>query len=372
MKNRKNCGLVLGFIAVFLLFNPAQTKGESTEWLKGKVHFIDKPDLSLEQKIELAQREFKKTKDGDYFITGYAFRCWHGIDIDGCSSSYTSSDTFRVKHDDGEIVISSGFHKGRSFRDEEDVKEDIGVLFLSKISGRTRTITDFDIIDLDNTYRFEEHPVYWLGKSGTNESMQFLENTFDSGDYGNQKELVFIISLHDNPKTYDFLKRVAVGKYGTRVRKNAVFWLGNYKDEMSLKYLKDIKRSAKSTELKKHIVFALSLSDMREAVLEMIKIAKTDSSRAVRKNAIFWLGQKASKEAVDALRDVVEKSDDVEMKKQAVFAISQLKHKGAVPLLIEIARINKSPEVRKNAIFWLGQTGDERAVKFFEKILLKK
>ena len=66
------------------------------------------------------------------------------------------------------------------------------------------------------------------------------------------------------------------------------------------------------------------------------------------------------------------KSDDVEMKKQAVFAISQLKHKDSVPMLIDIAKTNKSAEVRKNAMFWLGQTGDDRAIKFFEEILLKK
>ena len=373
MKNKRNNLLFLGFITAVLLVIPTLSKGQSTAWLKGKVHIINRPNTSIEQKIQLAENEFKKLKDGDedYFITGYSFRCWHGIDIDGHYSSSSSTDTFRVKHDEGEIVISSPSRRGRSFSDEKG-QEDIGVLFLNKISGRTRTITDFDVIDLDNTYEFNNQPVYWLGKVGTNESMQFLEKKFNSKEHDDSKGLVFIISLHDNPKTYDFLKKVALGNESTSVRKNAVFWLGNYKDEKSFNYLKDIMKSETSTEVKKQIVFALSLSDMKEAVAEMINIAKTSSNRAVKKNAIFWLGQKASREATSALKDVVEKSDDVEMKKQAVFAISQLKHKDSVPMLIDIAKSNKSPEVRKNAIFWLGQTGDERAIKFFEDILLKK
>jgi HEAT repeat protein len=75
---------------------------------------------------------------------------------------------------------------------------------------------------------------------------------------------------------------------------------------------------------------------------------------------------------VKALKEVVEESEDVDLKNSAVFAISQLPHDKAVPMLIDIAKNNKSPSVRKKAIFWLGQTGDRKALKFFEEILLKK
>lgn len=93
----------------------------------------------------------------------------------------------------------------------------------------------------------------------------------------------------------------------------------------------------------------------------------------MRKNAVFWLGQKASRECIDALKDVIAKPDEDEgVKESAVFAIGQLPKKEAVPMLIDIAKTNKSPKMRKQAMFWLGQTGDERALKFFEEILLKK
>ena len=125
--------------------------------------------------------------------------------------------------------------------------------------------------------------------------------------------------------------------------------------------------------MKEQVVFALYLNDTEKAVKELIHIAKNDESRKVRKNAVFWLGQKASTECVKTLKEMVEASDeDTSLKGSAVFAISQLPKDEAVPMLIDIAKTNKNPKVRKQAIFWLGQTGDKAALKFFEDILLKK
>ncbi|MFQ6069827.1 MAG: HEAT repeat domain-containing protein [Candidatus Aminicenantales bacterium] len=354
-------------IAFFTLFAP-QLAGNPTDFLRGKVHFIDKRNLSLEQKLQLAGREFKKLKSGNYFMVGYIFRCWYKIKIDGC---FSSREPYRVKHEKGKIIISSSEGK-RSFSHGEEEKADVGLLLMNKIEGRNITVTDAELIDPDNTYQFETPPLFWLGKTGTKESMEYLQRVFDKEDMGIRKHLVFIISLHDSPERYDFLKRTALSDGDESIRKNAVFWLGNYRDKKSFIYLKDMMNKLRSAELKKQVVFALYLSDLKEAVKELARIARNDGIPQVRKNAIFWLGQKASTECVKALKDVVEREDDLKLKKQAVFAISQLPKEKSVPLLIDIARTNRSQEVRKNAIFWLSQSGDSRAVKFFEEILLKK
>jgi hypothetical protein len=36
-----------------------------------------------------------------------------------------------------------------------------------------------------------------------------------------------------------------------------------------------------------------------------------------------------------------------------------------------VARSNKNAAVRKQAMFWLGQSKDQRAVRFFEEVLLR-
>ena len=60
----------------------------------------------------------------------------------------------------------------------------------------------------------------------------------------------------------------------------------------------------------------------------------------------------------------------MKVKKKAVFALSQLPKAQGVPKLIEIARKSTDPEVRKEAMFWLGQSKDDRALAFFEDVLL--
>ena len=90
----------------------------------------------------------------------------------------------------------------------------------------------------------------------------------------------------------------------------------------------------------------------------------------VRKSAIFWLGQAAGAAAVKSLGDIVGSNDeDVEVKESAVFALSQLHEGAGVPALLEIARTNPSPKVRRSAMFWLSQSNDPRAVALFEEIL---
>jgi HEAT repeat protein len=358
---------LLSFLALGLF-----AAGEAPDFFKGKVYILDKANLSLAQKFEEAEKEFKKSKDGEAYFTSYMFLSRHKFHVHG---DWSSTEPYRATVEGNEIKLrrTSWWEKeGGKDISEKEGKEPAGILLLHQLSENKGKVVDVEIIDLDRSYEFEEVPVYWLGMVNNEESVNFLEAMFDSGNSKMQKTLVFVISGHDIPRSYDFLRRVALGDYSREVRKSAVFWLGNYKDERSLAYLKEIFRKEKDEQLKEHIIFALQLSEQKEAVEELINIAKSDGNREVRKKAVFWLGQKASKECVKALKDVVEGGEDVDVKNSAVFAISQLPKDKSVPMLIDIARSNKSPSVRKKAIFWLGQTDSEEALKFFEEILLKK
>lgn len=368
MKNTNKCLLVTGLIFILLWVASSVRGEEAAKALNGKVYYLEKLNLSLSQKFEWAREEFKSLREGEYYLTGYSFESRQEVNIHGCNEL---TDSYRVKLREGEIVISRKGEIGKHFSTDEGT-EPVGILFLHKISKKSSSIIDADIIDFDNTYEFKETPLFWLGNVDSDESVSFLEDLIKDKDHELQKKVVFVCSLHNSPKVHDFLKGVALGNYSNRVRKNAIFWLGSLKDNRSVDYLKDISKKVENTKLKKQVVFAFQMSDEKEAIEELIRMAKTDGSREVRKNAIFWLGQKASKECVKALKEVVEESEDVDLKNNAVFAISQLPHDKAVPMLIDIAKTNKSPSVKKKAIFWLGQTGDKQALKFFEEILLKK
>ena len=95
-------------------------------------------------------------------------------------------------------------------------------------------------------------------------------------------------------------------------------------------------------------------------------------SRKVRRSAVFWLGQAAESAATRGLTDLVDDGGaDREVRESAVFALSQRPHDEGVPALIRIVRQNPDPELRRRAIFWLGQSEDPRALALFEELLTR-
>jgi hypothetical protein len=95
-------------------------------------------------------------------------------------------------------------------------------------------------------------------------------------------------------------------------------------------------------------------------------------SRKVRRSAVFWLGQAAGDAATKGLTDLVDDGNaDRDVRESAVFALSQRPREEGVPALIRIARENKDPDLRRKAIFWLGQSDDPRALSLFEELLTR-
>jgi hypothetical protein len=105
-------------------------------------------------------------------------------------------------------------------------------------------------------------------------------------------------------------------------------------------------------------------------LLQIAKADKV--SRKVRRSAVFWLGQAAGDAATRGLTDLVDDgSADREVRETAVFALSQRPREEGVPALIRIVKQNKDPDLRRKAIFWLGQSDDPRALSLFEELLTR-
>ena len=67
---------------------------------KGKVTYLDKENLSLEKKFELAYKEFKRGKKNDAYFTGYIFLCRHGIQF---GDEGTSEEPYKLYVKEGKI-----------------------------------------------------------------------------------------------------------------------------------------------------------------------------------------------------------------------------------------------------------------------------
>lgn len=93
----------------------------------------------------------------------------------------------------------------------------------------------------------------------------------------------------------------------------------------------------------------------------------------VRKQAVFWLGQGAGDKATEGLAELVgEDALDRDVREQAIFALSQQPKDQGIPALIRVVRTHRDPELRRKALFWLGQSGDPRAVDLIEELLVKR
>ena len=178
------------------------------------------------------------------------------------------------------------------------------------------------------------------------------------------------IALHGDPAADEALEELVAPGQPDKLRRQAVFWLGNARGRRGFEIVSRIVKEDPSDKMREHAVFPLTESKEPEALGTVAAVAHNDSSPRVRGQALFWLAQKAGqKMAEQSISDAIANDPETEVKKKAVFALTQMPGGEGVPLLIQVARGNRNPEVRKQAVFWLGQSKDTRALAFIEDVL---
>jgi hypothetical protein len=91
----------------------------------------------------------------------------------------------------------------------------------------------------------------------------------------------------------------------------------------------------------------------------------------VRRSALFWIGQAAGDVVAKQLREVATEDDeDQDIRDAAVFALSQRPAEESVPALMDLARTAGQAKTRRTAMFWLAQSRDPRVLPFFREILV--
>jgi len=217
-------------------------------------------------------------------------------------------------------------------------------------------------------------PLIWLTGVSAPESVRFLLSIAKSDAGTNELRIAdaatAAIALHADPAADQALEELAAPTQPEKLRRQAIFWLGNSRGRRGFEVISRIVREDPSDKIREHAVFALTQSKEPEALSTVVAVAHNDASARVRSQALFWLAQKAGqKMAESSIRDAIANDPETEVKKKAVFALTQMPNGEGVPLLIQVARTNPNPEVRKQAVFWLGQSRDTRALAFIEDVL---
>lgn len=362
-------------------FAPAQTTQR----------FITVEGADLRSKYEAALKMGRAAQARTRFWTAYSFDVRPGVAVDpevgefhGSMSTYGDTTVFFGKSGGSDVETRN-----------------LGVFLLHEPDGGV--VSRVEVYNLDHKREYSGYPVYWLGRGGNEESLNFLRALVESNQSGRVAENATVaIGLHDDPRAVEVLKALVRGSNLQDVRRTAVHWLGI--TGVETKFLadlvrnenedRDVRRSAGHAlgvssdpaalntlvslygtvvdrEVKRGLIHSISISQNQEPAIDfLIKVARTEPDREAKSQALFWLGHKAGEKSLGVLKEAVEKEDaDTEVQKQAVFVISRRPVDEAVPLLIKIARTHPKAEVRKQAIFWLGRTGDPRALAFFEELL---
>ncbi|HSE17775.1 MAG TPA: HEAT repeat domain-containing protein [Pyrinomonadaceae bacterium] len=356
--------------------------------------FIPVDGANLKAKLDAAIVAGKANATNGRFWVGYQFEVRPGVGVD-----------FEIVDSAGGIYISTD---GTSlvFAPEHETRE-LGVFLLydTQREGFIRA----EVYNLRRNHEFSSYPVYWAGRIGNEESLNYLKSIVDAPapEVNRLAERAMLaIALHDDVRVDAILTEMIRRPVDESMRSRAIYWLGNTPETVAKNNLftEIVRNRQESSEARQNAMSALALSrsaavlpllqnlfetmttrDLKRRALSgiarndnndaaatyLIRVAETEKDIELRKSAIANLGRIAGQKSLGALTNTLDGDGDIELQKQAVVALGRRAKDEAVPVLIRTARNHPKMAVRKVAIQVLGQTGDERAVALFRELLSK-
>lgn len=234
-------------------------------------------------------------------------------------------------------------------------------------------VEDRRVVDLDTRVgRARSGPGADLGERPPAEAAAYLLGLARTASGSVGEDAIFAAVLARDVRPHRELLAIAADRsLADDVRGAAVFW--SVEAGASLSDLRALYDGLDGSEVRKQVLFAYSrLDDDPAAAAELVRVAREPGSEDVRETAIFWLGQAAGRAVTRDLEEMVDdESLESDLREHAVFVLSQRPRDEAIPALLAIATEHADPRIRQRAMFWLAQSGDPRAIRLFEEILIR-
>jgi len=332
---------------------------------------VDGPDLKSRVAAAIKQGGAQQTR----FWMAYTFDVRPGIAFDAMIIGEGGSRT----------IINGSMVSSRC------ETRNVGIFLLYEKGGRS--MVRAEIYNLERTRGYAGYPVYWLGRGGNEESLNFLRGLIgDLGSIEAAGRLTDAIGAHDDPRVAEILKDLIRNSKVERVRTTAVSWLGHLPGETpflatlvrderehievrkeaagaigespdgdALVLLQNLYRSVHHREVKREILDAASDNRMvEEAVNFLIEFAEGEPDRELRRKAIDGLGEMHDSRSLQALEKIAnDPAAGRDLQQAAVEAIGERREDEALPLLKKIARTHPDAEVRRAAVESLGELRGE-------------
>jgi hypothetical protein len=150
-----------------------------------------------------------------------------------------------------------------------------------------------------------EKAIFWLGQQRAPEGGQYLRSLYPRvSDPGIKDKIIFSISQQRDDESAKWLVGLAGNQSESmELRKKALFWAGQTGE--SLDRLVSMYGRMQEREMKEQMIFVFSQRHERAALDKLMDIAKNDPDRSLRKKAMFWLGQSRDERVTAFLSDIV-------------------------------------------------------------------
>ncbi|HEX8149936.1 MAG TPA: HEAT repeat domain-containing protein [Pyrinomonadaceae bacterium] len=368
-----NLGCVAGNASV-------QAGSAQTQAAAQRPNFIPVAGADLRSKLDAAVRQGRAAAKSTPFWAAYTFDVRPGIAIDPDIEQFNGNmNSF------GGTTVFTGKVNGVTVE-----TRNLGLFLLH--DPQSGAVTRAEIYNLERRHEYSNYPVYWLGRAGNEESLNYLLGLVESARAERVVETATVaLAVHDDRRVNDMLKGLVRQSKRDEVRKTSTYWLGHIGGEHA--FLSELVRNEREDkELRQAAAHAVGLTrdeaalaavqslyaavadrDVRSALVHsaahnvdeaaasafLLRVARTNRDHDVKAQAIHRLGQFDTEQIVDELMKIYAADRDGDVRQGVLHALSQMENPRAHARLLEIARAGDDVESRTQAIHWLGQRRDE-------------
>lgn len=155
-----------------------------------------------------------------------------------------------------------------------------------------------------NSREVRKDALFWLGQTHSEQAVSTLKEVLQGNDFEVQKHAVFVVTQLAEAQSLSLLIELAEQHQRAEIRKEALFWLVQTHNKKAVPALQQAVQQDEY-QVQKHAVFALSQLPREEGTPLLIDIARTHANPKIRKDAMFWLGQSDDPRAAEALINIV-------------------------------------------------------------------
>ncbi|HJR08251.1 MAG TPA: HEAT repeat domain-containing protein [Pyrinomonadaceae bacterium] len=350
--------------------------------------FIPVEGADLRAKLDAAANRARSARTP--YWSAYSFDVRPGVAVDPDGGEFHGS-----MNTSGGTTVFVGSSRGMTVE-----TRNLAVFLLREAGGGA--ITRMEIYNLDRKREYSGYPVYWLGRAGNEESLNYLRGIAEAASAPSSttnagllnQHATLAIGLHDDARVAAMLKGFVTSSRNPKVRSTAVYWLGQVggetdflasivrnnsettdvrrqaahaigesRDRTALTTLQSLYDSVTERDVKRGIIHAISDNDNKEAATAFLfKVAKTDTDKESRRTAVHALGDERGDEVIDQLMSIMANDPDTDVRRAVLHALSEIKTPRAQAKILEVARTGNNPDLRRHAIHMLAEVEGEAMV----------